>query len=74
MFFIFQQPFKTESLFSLVSLKDGTSLTINNFEKKHFKKIQLPKLDAYDLAYAVAYAVAYIIAYAVAYALASNFA
>ena len=34
--------------------------------KKHFKKMQLLKMDANDLAYAVAYAVAYIVAYAVA--------
>ena len=36
--------------------------------KKHFKKMQLPKLDAYDLAYAVVCIVAYAaVAYVVAF-------
>ena len=52
---------KTEKTFSLKRLLNP---------EKHFEKMQLLKMDAYDLAYAVAY----IVVYAVAFAFASTFA
>ena len=45
---------KTEKTFSLKELL--------NSDKRHFKKMQLPKLDAYDLSYGAACAVVYIVA------------